>query len=255
MSTDAHAAEEIETLTETSARQGQLIMPFYLLCDVSGSMYHDANALSRTIDALVCDIQNDPVANDLAMLSIITFNHQARTIVPLSSLSKIVPPQFSADGGTNYSAAFTEYHAAFERDRAQLKNEGAKVYRPCVFFLTDGEPGDESTYLQTFKSLLGWDPETQSGNKAFPYFVPYGFRNASPETVSRLAYPDFGPTPGRWFLSRSADVEEVLRTIKVSLGNTVLSSAQSASHGRPMILIPTSDAGSNVQFGEAGDLV
>lgn len=255
MSDVAYTHAESETVRETSARQGQVIMPFYLVCDVSGSMSGDVDDLTKAVTELVQDIQNDPVVDDLVMLSVITFNHSATTVVPLSSPSDITPPRFSAGGGTGYSAAFTEYHRAFEQDRARLKSQGMRVYRPCVFFLTDGEPNDHHDYLRTFRSLLAWDPETKQGNKAFPYFVPFGFRDATEDVVKSLAYPTFGPARGRWFLSRSNKVSEVLKTIRDVLGNTVISSGKSAGAGKPTIVPPTAQAGPDLQFGEAGDEV
>jgi hypothetical protein len=243
-----------EEIRETAVTDGQVIMPFYLIADVSGSMQGDVQELSIAIDDLIQTIRKDPVVDDLVMLSIITFNHSAQTLVPLGSPSELNPPIIQAGGGTNYGAAFHEYHRVFEQDRAALKGRGLKVYRPCVFFLTDGAPGDRD-YAGTFRSLFAYDPATKTGNRAFPYFVPFGFRDAPEDVMRRLAYPDFGSIRGRWFLSRSSKVGEVLKAMAEVLGRTVISSGQSASQGVPQIVPPTPPAGMNAQFGEAGDTV
>jgi hypothetical protein len=251
MTGEMTTASNADAVRDTALTAGQVILPFYLLADVSSSMRGDVADLNSAVAELIRDIQKDPVVDDTAMLSIITFNHRAETMVPLSSASDIVSPSFSAGGGTSYSAAFREYHRADQHNRAQLRQQGVRVYRSCVFFLTDGEPGDPD-YLQTFKELFAYDPAAGVGNKAYPYFVPFGFRAAPENVVKGLAYPNFGTTKGRWFLSRSNKIGEVLKTMTATLGQTVISSGISTSQGLPQITPPTPPAGSDVQFGDAG---
>lgn len=248
--TQSHSDE----IREVAVIDGQVIMPFYLIVDVSGSMVGDIAELESAIAELVATIREDPIVDDMVMLSIITFNSDARTVVPLSSPSEIMLPTLCAGGGTRYGAAFREFHRAFEQDRVALKGKGNKVYRPCVFFLTDGAPGD-SDYAETFRSLFAYDPESRTGNRSFPYFVPFGFRDATDQVMRKLAYPDFGTTRGRWFLSRSSNVRDVIRSMTEVIGKTVVSSGQSASVGTPQIVAPTAPAGVNAQFGDAGDLM
>lgn len=253
MTDNTIAYEKSPELREQRAVEGQIIMPFYIICDVSYSMKPDERELTEAFAQLVRDIQNDPVIEDLVMLSVITFNNQAQTVVPLSSPSEMQPITFSANGGTSYTAAFEEYNRAFEADRVKLKSQGIKVYRPCVFFLTDGGP-NESDYLAGFRRLFEYDPKTKQGNRAFPYFVPFGFRDAPVDVIKSLAYPNFdGATRGRWFLSRQDKVSDVLKTIRGMLVNTVISSGQSAASGQPMIVAPTVAPGSANQFGDAED--
>lgn len=234
--------------------EGQLIMPFYIICDVSGSMYGDMADLNAALAQLRTDIMSSPVVDDLTMLSVITFESSAQTVVRLAPPSQVTLPILTAGGGTNYSAAFREFHRAFEEDRARLKASGKKVYRPCVFFLTDGAPGD-ADYLQTFRSLFAYDPETKQGNKAFPYLVSFGFRDAPEDVMKQLAYPDFGRSRGRWFVARSSNIGELLKSMTSAIGNTVISSGISAGQGMPQIVPPTVPAGQGMQFGEAGDFV
>lgn len=243
-----------EEITETALTDGQVIMPFYLIVDKSWSMQDDVQDLNRAIADMIESIRRDPVVDDLVMLSIITFDTNARTIVPLDSPSAIQSPAISADGGTNYGAAFREFSRAFEQDRARLKGQGVKVYRPCVFFLTDGAPGDQD-YFETFKSLFAWDPDAKIGNRAFPYFVPFGIGAAPEDVMRRLAYPNFGRTMGRWFSFKSSKAGEALKAMTDVLGRTVMSSGQSASQGQAQIVPPTLPAGSDAQFGDAEDWV
>jgi len=245
---------DTDVVRDRTAADGQLIMPFYLIADVSSSMRSEEAELNAAINELVGQIRSDPVVDDMVMLSVITFNHDARTVVPLDSPSGLTVPHLSTSGGTEYGTAFAEYARAFEQDRARLRGQNMKVYRPCVFFLTDGAPND-GNYLQTFRSLFAYDPETKTGNKAFPYFVPMGFRSAPENVIKSLAYPDFGRTKGRWFLFKQGSVRDVLKAMAAMLGNTVISSGQSASQGVPQIVPPTLPAGVQGQFGPAGDVL
>lgn len=235
--------------------QGQLVMPFYVICDVSPSMSNDMEALNAALVQLKADIMSDPVTDDLTMLSVIAFGGSARTVVPLAPPSEVVLPTLTMINGTTFGSAFKEYHRAFEADRTRLKAEGKMVYRPCVFFLTDGEPGDKMDYLQTFRSLLTYDPETKQGNKAFPYIVTFGFREATEKVMKELAYPDFGPSRGKWFLAHSNNVGELLRSMTNAIGNTVVSSGKSAAAGTPQIVPPEAPPQAGMQFGDAGDTV
>ncbi|HTJ71250.1 MAG TPA: hypothetical protein VL551_27150 [Actinospica sp.] len=243
-----------EAVATVDTVAGQLVMPFYIICDVSSSMSGDMGDLNKALNDLVNDIMRSPVVDDLVMLSVITFGSTAQTVVKLASPSSITLPTLTSGGGTVYGAAFREYDRAFTADRARLKAEGKKVYRPCVFFLSDGAPGDRD-YKQTFRSLFAYDPETRQGNKAFPYVVSFGFRDAPEQVMKDVAYPDFGKSRGRWFLSRSNRIGELLKSMTDSIGNTVLSSGNSAGAGMPQIIPPTVPAGQDMQFGDAGDFV
>jgi uncharacterized protein YegL len=221
---------------------GQVVMPFYLLCDVSGSMWVDIPALNAGIAQLQSDIMRDPVVDDLTMLSIITFADTARTVVPLSFPTEIQPPTLTSGGLTNFGPAFREFHRVFEADRVRLKSEGKRIFRPCVFFLTDGEPTD-GDYAQVFASLLGFDPATRQGNARYPYVTAFGFREATAETMATITYPTFGEKRGRYFLAREgASISDVLTHIAGAIATSVVGSALSVSSGTPQYTPPANDA-------------
>lgn len=246
-------------MQEQSFAQGQVLMPFYVICDVSGSMsFNNAiGELNTALRELVADICKSPVTADLTMLSVISFNDSAHVAQPLARPDQVNLPTLTAGGGTSFAAALEKYHRTFEADRAKLKAAGSMVYRPCVFFLTDGYPNPGDPYQETFGRLLSWDPTTKTGNKAFPYVVSYGFADAAsqPQHVQALAYPDFGEKRGRWFLSRSSDVHALLQSIMGAIGKTVISSGDSIPAGMPQIVTVEPDKDSNMQFGDAGDFV
>jgi uncharacterized protein YegL len=178
-----------ETVRERShAEEGQIVMPFYLVCDVSGSMSRDMQALNEGIRKLRRAIVAQPQVDDVAQLSIITFSTNAQVVLPLGRMSEEQMPTLSAQATTNYGAAFTLLAQTIQQDIARLKAQKLKVYRPCAYFLTDGLPTDR-TWLQTFTSTLTYDQARGSGMKGHPLFIPFGFRDASEDVLNKLAYP------------------------------------------------------------------
>jgi uncharacterized protein YegL len=218
---------------------GQVVMPFYLICDVSGSMWVDLPALNAGIDLLQREIMHDPVVADLTVVSLITFADTASTAMPLTFPSEIQRPPPGSDGLTNYGPAFREFHRAFQADRSRFKGEGKRVFRPCVFFLTAGEPTD-GDYARVFASLLGYDPATKRGNAAYPHVTAFGFRDATAETMATIAYPTFGDKRGRYFLARhDASVSGLLAVVAGAIAISVVGSANSVGNGSPQFIPPT----------------
>lgn len=231
-------------------REGQVVMPFYIICDVSGSMVNDMADLKAGLSDLHDEIMKDAIVSDLVMLSVITFDTSARTVVPLAPPPDITLPSLSATGSTNYSAAFQEFHRAFQADRARLKGEGKRVNRPCIFFLTDGEPNDDS-YIQTFRSLLA-----KENNPAYPYVCAFGYRSATEARMKSLAYPDFGEDrkKGRWFIANSGkSIRELFKAIAPALAQSIVGSAQSVPTGAPSVQMPGQIPG--MTSGMAGSFV
>jgi uncharacterized protein YegL len=220
------------------ATEGQVVMPFYIICDVSGSMEPDMRDLNDGVADLRKEIMKDPVADDLAMLSVIAFSDSARTVMPLNFPSVMQIQPLTSGGLTNYTAAFQEFHRAFEIDRAQLKKEGKRIYRPCVFFLTDGVPTSED-HVAVFQQLFGYDPVTKQGNARYPYVTPFGFGGATEESMRAIAYPTFGEKRGRYFLAKpNVPVSSLLKAMTGMIAASVLSSSQSASSGAPQVVQP-----------------
>lgn len=241
-----------DTVRETSLTREQVIMPFYIICDVSYSMAPDISALNQAVKDLVDAIAADPIVDDMTMLSIISFSNGGTVEAALAAPSELQVPTLTAGGGTDYSAAWEAYHKAFEADKQRLKAQGNKVFRPCVFFLTDGQPNSREAGRATFKRLLAWEAETQTGNKAYPYVCSFGFRDATTESISEIAYPDYGKKRGKWFLSRSNQIGALLASMADVIGRTVISSGKSVPTGQPQIIVEAPDPGAGIEVGDAG---
>ena len=232
---------------------GRIVLPFYLLADVSAAAAGTIGDFTTALHKLQQGLARDPALDEVVALSLITFGDTASTAVALDAPSRIHIPTLRAGGSASYSAALQEYHRAFERDRARLKADDARVARAGVFLLTHGTPRD-SGYQDTFRSLLAYDPATKQGYRAYPNVVPIGLPGADRESLMGLAYPDFGETAqrGHWFLTDDAPtaleryrvmVQIIHRTITVTVRATT-------DRGSPLFSPPASLPGA--QSGVAG---
>jgi uncharacterized protein YegL len=231
--------------------QGQIVMPFYLICDVSYSMVEDMDALNEGLKRLRRAIVSQPVVDDVAHICLITFSDTAKVVMPLAQLSEHAMPTLAVEGGTSYGAAFRELAHTITRDAAALRGQGYRVYRPCAFFLSDGEPLDHD-WLQTFRATLNYDRSTGTGMKMHPVFIPFGFRDAPEDVLRTLAYP---VEKGKWFHTKSHDIEEALEGILSVIMKTVVSSGQSVSSGKPALIMPKPPTGSAMAYGDAEEFI
>lgn len=229
-----------ETVQERSGpEEGQIVMPFYLVCDVSASMSGDMPTLNAGIRKLRRAIVGQPQVDDVAQIGIIEFSSTAQVVLPLGRMSEEQMPTLQAQATTNYGAAFLLLAQTIQQDIARLKAQRLKVYRPCAYFLTDGLPTDGS-WLQTFTSTLTYDKASGTGMKAHPLFIPFGFRDASEAVLNKLAYP---AGKGQWFHMKSHNIEEALTGILNMIMTSVISSGLSVPAGSPTTALPTPPSG------------
>jgi uncharacterized protein YegL len=232
------------------AAEGQIVMPFYIICDVSGSMTHDMPRLNEAIQKLRRSIVQNPIVDDVAHISVISFSTGARTVMPLSQMSEQPMPTLATDGGiTNYGTAFRELARAIPQDAAALRTQGYRIFRPCAFFLTDGEPTDRD-WLDVFRTTLTYDKNTGVGMKQYPVFIPFGFRDAQEAELRKLAYPF---STGKYYHIKTQDTEQVIALILDVIMKTVVASGTSSSTGKPTLVHAPAPTLPGVTVGDADD--
>jgi uncharacterized protein YegL len=215
------------------AAEGQMVMPFYMICDVSGSMTPDMPVLNEGIQKLRRSIVQNPVVDDVAHIGIISFSNDARVVMPLSQMSDQSMPTLVTDHGlTNYGKAFRQLAQAIPKDAAALRAQGYRIFRPCAFFLTDGEPTDRD-WLDTFRNTLTYDKSTGAGMKQYPVLIPFGFRDAQEAELRKLAYPY---SKGKYYHIKTQDIEQVIELILDVIMKTVVASGQSSTTGKPTLV-------------------
>lgn len=236
---------------QASEEAGQIVMPFYLICDVSLSMTNDMPALNDSLQRLKRAILADPLVNDVAYIAIMTFSDIAKVVMPLGRMSEQHVPVLSPESGTTYGSAFRLLAQTVAQDTADLKARGLKVFRPCAFFLTDGEPYDRD-WEQTFRSTLTYDATTKTGMKGHPIFVPFGFREAPEAVLRKLAYPK---EKGKWYHTKSASIEEALKGIIGIIMHTVVTAGRTPSTGQATMVLQAPPPTSGINSGDPDDFV
>lgn len=119
-------------------------LPVYLVLDVSGSMHGEPiEAVRNGMQILASTLRTDPYALETAYLSVITFDGEARQVVPLTELVAFQPPQIDAGSTTSLGAALKLTRQCIEREVQKTTADAKGDWKPLVFLMTDGQPTDD----------------------------------------------------------------------------------------------------------------
>ncbi len=119
-------------------------LPVYLLLDVSGSMSGEPiEAVKSGVQTLVSTLRQDPYALETAYLSVITFDDNARQLMPLTELSAFQTPSISSSGTTSLGQALSVLSDCVESEVAKTTAEIKGDWKPLIFIMTDGVPTDD----------------------------------------------------------------------------------------------------------------
>jgi uncharacterized protein YegL len=200
------------------------ILPFYLVCDESGSMSGEPlDAINDSLPKIHTEIGSNPVVADKTKFALIGFSDSAELVLPLSDLSEITSiPGLAVKGGTNYSSAFDLLYDTIAEDVKQLKLNGDQVYRPAVFFLSDGQPGDN--WEGSYKRLI--DPSWTY----HPNVLAFGFGDVDPTTLQQVA------TVRAFIANGSMGPDEALREFAQSLIQSIVNSGSKPAQGGALTL-------------------
>ena len=181
------------------SKSGYQKLPVYLLCDRSDSMLGGGiTALNKGLTSMHAAILGDPITRDKCLLSIIQFNQKAELVLELQDTAALSSlPKISADGLTNYGAAFHALRTAIDSDIKRLDAKDESLLRPLVFMISDGSPNDER-WRQDLELLLNPSHEIS------PIFAFYGVGKVPPNLVVEISSVP-GMTRDRVNLLTSAD--------------------------------------------------
>lgn len=172
------------------------IFPFYVVCDVSRSMWDPkftdgpTTPLSVVEDALpdmLSALEEDPTAQETAYLGIVAFGETPISVLPLTPLSEEPTiPVLPRQGWTDYVEVFRFLDRQLRQDQERLVRANLGTYNPVVFFLTDGNP---QVGGRTQKQAQ-WLPLRQAlefdSHPFHPVVVALGIGDVSAETVRNL---------------------------------------------------------------------
>lgn len=208
-----------------------LALAFYVVADVSVSMEQNGalqgvnQILPRVIDA----IDASPTLGDVVRFGAMDFSDDARVVLRLGDLRDVkTVPTFSARGGTSYAAAFRLLRQEIDKDLAQLKSDNYRVYRPAIFFITDGEPTDQAQELRSAFEAL-----TDPSFRARPNIIPFGVGQATKEMLEPWVFPKAGDKkPMRSYVARDGiDPATAINQVAEILISSIVASANSVNVG------------------------
>lgn len=157
------------------------ILPLYVVCDQSYSMADHLDALNDGLTQLHAAVGTDPVVAEKTRFCLIGFSGRAEVLQPLCRPSDVVGLiDLTTHAATSFGEAFTLLRKTIEEDVDTLKAQAHQVYRPAVFFLSDGHPTDPSTWPAAYERLV--DPEWP----ARPNIIAFGIGDADAATIGRI---------------------------------------------------------------------
>ena len=216
---------------ERERATGENILPFYILCDESASMAYNGgiDAINEGLPELHAEIAADPLVSDKCRICLISFSDDAEVLVSLQRAADIDQmPGMQERGATCYGEAFRMLKALIPQDIANLRADGYQVFRPAVFFISDGEPTD-SDWRDSFRELTD-----RAGNKRYPNIISFGVDTADAEVIREIG------TKGAFLAEAGINPGSALREIMRSLTKSIVSSSNQST---PTLVLPEAPEG------------
>jgi uncharacterized protein YegL len=232
-----------------------VVLPFYLLCDVSYSMQPHIGALNEALREFRDSLAKDPILGDKVQFGVIDFSDNAREVIPLSdfSVADLEHHQLSERNGTSYAAAFKEQRRVIERD-LKAGAQRYRFFRPAVFFLTDGAPNHGDAWKEAFRELTHYDEQTNDGFRSYPLFVPFGIGAADVSVLSQLVHPQKRSV--LFMANQGTSPTDAIKQMTDAMLKSVVSSGRTALIGTPQHQLPTQrELGPGVTAYPGGDYV
>jgi len=119
-------------------------LPVYLLLDTSGSMSGEPiEAVKNGVQMMLHSLRQNPQAIETAYVSIITFDGEAKQIVPLTDLASFQMVDIKAQSTTSLGAALALLADKMELEITKTTTEQKGDWKPLTFIMTDGIPTDD----------------------------------------------------------------------------------------------------------------
>jgi uncharacterized protein YegL len=195
------------------------VFPVFLLVDVSASMAGGPiEAVNKALPDMQNEMRSNPMVGEIARVGLTTFSDEARVLIPMCDLADAHVPELFVEGGTNFAAAFRGMRQAIEAGMTSLP-KGTPVYRPVVFFMSDGAHQAREDWTDALRGL------TYKSWKFAPEVVAFGFGDSHRESLQKIA-TRFA------FMTKDSDpvtqVREIMNAIIGSIRTTSTSLADPA---------------------------
>lgn len=124
-------------------------LPVYILLDTSGSMRGEPiESVKVGLETMLAALRSDPFALESVHLCLITFDREARVLVPLTSVEDFILPDIAVpeSGPTHTGAALQLLCDSVDQEVRRSTTEAKGDWRPILFLMTDGKPSDLQLY-------------------------------------------------------------------------------------------------------------
>jgi von willebrand factor, type A len=111
-------------------------------------------AVKNGVQMMVHSLRQNPQAIETAFVSIITFDSEAKQLIPLTDLASFQTIDLKAAGTTALGAALSLLADKLENEVTKTTLEQKGDWKPIVFIMTDGVPTDNwQTGFQKLKAV------------------------------------------------------------------------------------------------------
>lgn len=120
-------------------------LPVYLLLDTSGSMRGEPiEAVNTGLRVMLSSLRQDPHALESVHIGIVTFDAEAKLVVPLTALDELQVPEITTpeSGPTHLGLALEMLDRLLTADLIRSTPERKGDWAPFLFVMTDGKPSD-----------------------------------------------------------------------------------------------------------------
>lgn len=121
-------------------------LPVYFIIDTSGSMHGESiQAVNNNVKLFVRTLRKDPFAIETVKVCFIEYNNSANVVMPMTELTQVQEPVFTAGGSTCLGAGLDLLAKCLNHD-VKIGDPGNEIkgdWKPLVFHLTDGYPNDD----------------------------------------------------------------------------------------------------------------
>jgi von willebrand factor, type A len=100
-------------------------------------------AVKNGVQMMVHSLRQNPQAIETAFVSIITFDSEAKQLIPLTDLASFQTVDLKAAGTTALGAALSLLADKLETEVTKTTLEQKGDWKPIVFIMTDGVPTDD----------------------------------------------------------------------------------------------------------------
>ena len=131
-------------------------LPIYVLLDTSGSMRGEPiEAVKTGMRALFAALRRDPHALDSVHICIITFDREAKVVLPMTELDSAKMPDLPEleSSPTNMGEALELMCQLYDKDVKRSTPQEKGDWLPLAVVMTDGSPSDTMVFENMCKAL------------------------------------------------------------------------------------------------------